>query len=166
MATLTATEQRRLGLIRPEMMQQLLQLMDAAGALGLRVYVPDDGGYRSSAKQQALYADSLAQGGGSVLAYPVGKPGTSYHEYGAAVDLHILDGKGSDENYQALADLARQQGLTAGYYFSNSDPYHFQLNESLLDAQVRWRAMRRVGIVRDVALSLIVAAVLVGVARR
>lgn len=167
MATLTTTEQHRLGLIRPELMQKLLQLMDQAGAqLGLRLAVPDQGGLRSTARQQALYADSLAQGGGSTLAYPVARPGYSFHEYGAAFDLHILDGKDTNENYQALADLARSLGLRAGYYFKNSDPYHFELDETLLDAQMRWKAMKRAGIVRDAALTLIVAAILVGVARR
>lgn len=167
MATLTATEQRRLGLIRPELMQKLLRLMDAAsGQLGLRLYVPDEGGYRSTVKQEALYADSIAQGGGTGLAYPVARPGTSFHEYGAAFDLHILDGNDTRENYRKLADLARDIGLTAGYYFSNSDPYHFQLNETLLDAQMRWKAMKRAGIVRDVALGLVVAAIVYGVTRR
>jgi LAS superfamily LD-carboxypeptidase LdcB len=162
MATLTITEQHRLGLVRPELMQRLLRLLDDAQAqLGFTLAVPDYGGTRTTAVQQQLYADSLAQGVGGALAYPVAKPGTGRHEYGAAFDLHIVDGgsnddgTGSEGDYQQLADVAQNLGLVAGFYFANSDPYHFQLNEPLADSQARWAAMKRAGIIQTVAVVLV-----------
>jgi hypothetical protein len=171
MATLTPTEQKRLGLIRPELMQDLLQLMDAAKTqLGFTTTIPVDGGSRSLANQTALYNDSIAQGGGT-LAYPVGKPGNSRHEYGAAFDLNILaggsntDGTGCDNDYEQLAQLAESlpgaPGLIAGYYFAErgegkSDPYHFQLNESLATSEATWAAMQKAGIVKGAAIASVI----------
>ncbi|MEP6494489.1 MAG: D-alanyl-D-alanine carboxypeptidase family protein [bacterium] len=164
MATLTSSDQARLGLVRPELMRALLHLLDAAAAtLGVRCQVPDYGGTRSLATQQELYEDSIAQGGG-VLAYPVGKPGRSRHNYGAAVDLHIVaggtndNGTGSDDDYLQLAEVAESLGeLTAGYFFAargqgQSDPYHFQLAEPLETSIARWNAMASAGIGTTVAL--------------
>jgi hypothetical protein len=163
-------------------MQGLLALMDAAaGAYGWKTYVPDFGGLRSDAQQQALYADSLAQGDGTQTAYAVGTPGHSRHEYGAAFDLHILtggsnaDGTGSDGDYARLAQLAESlalsPGLEAGYYFadryagSQKDPYHFQLREPLQASIDRWHAMKAAGIVKAVAIGLLFAAALIGIGR-
>jgi hypothetical protein len=172
MARITATERQRLGRVRPETFEKLLELMDAAEARGFTVAVPDFGGIRSTARQTRLYNDSLQQGGGQ-LAYPVGKPGTSRHEYGAAFDLHIVGGghgaggRGNDADYRQLAEDGRAIGLTAGYFWQgkSKDPYHFQLNESLEDSKARWQAMKSAGIVRAVALVL-VAALAVAVARQ
>jgi hypothetical protein len=148
---LTPQERARLGDVRPELLQQLLALQDSAlQQLGYVLAVPVDGGTRTNARQAQLYADSLAQGGG-VLAYPVATPGSGRHEFGAAVDLHIIaggsddDGRGSDDDYRALADVALQLGLVPGYYFDKSDPYHFQLNEPLTQSQARWAAMQNAG---------------------
>jgi len=167
---LTATEQQRLGLIRPELRSALVALMGAAAATySFTTAVPLDGGTRTAEKQTALYLDSLAQGGGTELAYPVGEPGSSRHEYGAAFDLHIIrggtgdDGAGSDRDYAQLAELAESFGLTAGYYWSHSDPFHFQLSEPLQVSIEAWAAMRRDRLVTIAAVAigagLIVAAV-------
>jgi hypothetical protein len=156
MANLTPTEQSRLGIVRPELMALLLALMDQAGArFGFTLAVPEDGGLRSTSKQAALYADSLAQGGGQ-LAYPVGKPGTSFHEFGAAFDVQIVKGghdgtgHGTDDDYRALADLGEALGLVAGYYYAargegQKDPYHFHLAEALSTSKARWEAMQTAG---------------------
>jgi len=144
MAQLSAVDRAHLGDVRPDLLQRVLQLLDSAQAqLGFTLAVPADGGVRTNARQAQLYADSLAQGGG-VLAYPVATPGSGRHEYGAAVDLHIIaggavdGGRGTDADYQQLADVAEAVGLVAGYYFSNSDPYHFQLAEPLAESQAQW----------------------------
>lgn len=156
---LTTTERRRLGRVRPALLENVSALMDAAGEqFGFTLAVPDDGGTRSTELQKALYADSLAQGGGK-LAYPVASPGHSRHEYGAGFDVHIIaggsnpDGTGSDDDYRRLADLGESlpgnPGLTAGYYFkarglaTHSDPYHFQLNEPFQTSVDEWAAMNR-----------------------
>jgi hypothetical protein len=164
---LTPQERARLGDVRPELLLQLLALQDSAlQQLGYVLAVPVDGGTRTNARQAQLYADSLAQGGG-VLAYPVAKPGSGRHEYGAAVDLHIVaggsddDGRGSDDDYRALADVALQLGLVPGYYFEKSDPFHFQLNETLAQSQARWADMQGQG---KHALLLMLLAVAIGAA--
>jgi hypothetical protein len=156
---ITATERARLGTVRPEILEALAALMDAAGAqLGLTLAVPDDGGTRSVQRQAELYADSLAQGGGVDTAYAVAQPGHSRHNYGAAFDVQIVaggsngDGTGSDGDYEQLATLgealALTPGLTAGYFFAargvgKIDPYHFQLNEPFQTSVDRWTAMQR-----------------------
>lgn len=158
MATLTVTERIRLGIVRPELLAHLLWLKDAAlEQLGFVIVVAQDGGTRSLERQAALYADSIAQGGGE-LAYPVGKPGSSRHNYGAAFDVWIVaggsaaDGTGTEDDYKALATLAESlpedPGLTAGYFFAarglatHSDPYHFQLMEPLEVSKQRWAKLR------------------------
>jgi hypothetical protein len=162
MANLTPTEQAHLGIVRPELMALLLALMDQAGArLGFTLAVPDDGGTRSTARQQQLYNDALTAAGDT--AYAVGKPGHSRHEYGAAFDVHIVagghdGGYGTDADYRALADLGEALGLHAGYYFaergegSHSDPYHFQLDEAFSTSQQRWAAMHAAGMTLTAAL--------------
>lgn len=159
MASLSVLERVRLGVVRPELEQLLLDLKDAAATqLGFTLEVPADGGTRSVARQTALYTDSLQQGGGT-LAYPVGKPGSSRHNYGAAFDVHIVaggsagDGTGTDDDYRSLGTLGESltdaPGLTAGYFFaqrgqgSMSDPYHFQLREPLATSEALWPAVVR-----------------------
>lgn len=156
---LSLTERVRLGVVRPELEQLLLDLKDgAATQLGFTLEVSADGGTRSLARQAALYADSVAQGGGT-LAYPVGRPGSSRHNYGAAFDVHIVaggsaaDGTGTDDDYRSLAtfgeSLSEAPGLTAGYFFAQrgqgamSDPYHFQLRELLATSKALWPAVVR-----------------------
>jgi hypothetical protein len=152
-------------------MQLLLELLDAAESeLGFTLAVPDDGGTRSDARQARLYADAVQAGGGSDTAYAVAKPGRSRHQYGAAFDVHIVggghddDGRGSDDDYRALAALGESLGLTAGYRFlelgvGKKDPYHFQLTESLQASIDRWEAMRRAGIGRVLAVIVVAALV-------
>lgn len=165
MARISALERQHLGRIRPELWEKILELNDRANSdLGFTLAVPDYGGTRTAAQQEALYADSVSQGGGQ-LAYPVGKVGHSRHQYGAAVDEHIVaggsadDGTGTDDDYHKLADLGESIGLEAGYYFdvryppSLRDRYHFQLKESLQDSIDRWNAMRQAGIVQAVAVA-------------
>lgn len=157
--TLSATDRSRLGVVRPELAALAARLFDAAPGLGLAIAIPEFGGTRSTARQAALYADSLAQGGG-VLAYPVATPGNSRHEYGAAFDVDIIGDGASDAGYRDLADAGVGLGLTAGYYFSGSDPYHFQLNETLAVSIARWKALQTT---RLVVVFAIVALVLLGV---
>jgi hypothetical protein len=171
MATLGLTERLRLGVVRPELMTALLELYDAANARGLVLAIAPDGGTRSIATQQQLYADSLAAGNGQ-LAYAVATPGHSRHEYGAAFDVDVIkgggnpDGTGTDDDYKTLADLAPGLGLTAGYYFADrgvglKDPYHFQLNEPFQTSVDKWNAMIKAGITRAIGVGaavLLVAA--------
>lgn len=158
MATITVTERRRLGQLRPELWPLLLALMDASESeLGKKLYVSDFGGQRTPATQAKLYADSLDANGNQQ--YAVGKPETSRHVYGAAFDVHFV-GEGTDDEYQQLADIGQQLGLVAGYYFDHRgvgkhDPYHFQLNEPLQTSIDRWNAMQRLGIVKSIGTAVL-----------
>lgn len=183
-SSLSPVEQSRLGQIRPELRADLLALRDAAFTeLGFLLEVPADGGTRTLERQQQLYDDSIAQGGGT-LAYPVGQPGKSRHNYGAAFDVHIVaggtaaDGTGTDNDYQELGALAESlagaPGLKAGYYFAErgqgmSDPYHFQLNEPLADSQAKASIVSSAGgfsTTDAIALALVAAIGVMFVKRR
>lgn len=86
-------------------------------------------GFRTYAEQQAAYADYLA--GGNLAA----KPGTSWHEFGLAVDFNriaTVNGKGDypgtiDEDYQRFAsgqpEILNQYGLT---HTVKGEPWHIQ----------------------------------------
>lgn len=59
-------------------------------------------------------------------------PGAGWHQWGEAADCYCYrNGKmvesGSDPCYKTYADLARELGLTAGYYFKSQDSGHVQL---------------------------------------
>lgn len=160
MATITATERKRLGQVRPELWPLLLALMDSSESeLGRKLYVSDFGGQRTSAIQARLYADSLDANGNQL--YAVGKPETSRHVYGAAFDVHFV-GEGTDDEYRQLADIGEELGMVAGYYFDHRgvgkhDPYHFQLNEPLQTSVDRWNAMQRLGIVKAAGAAVLIA---------
>jgi len=109
-------------------------LDQAAQGLGYTLSVPDFGGLRTEAQQTQLQTweqQSCATGQGC---YAVAPPGSSFHECGAAFDVQIVSGGSSDADYRALADLAPSVGLRAGYYFAQSDPFHFELPMSLAQA--------------------------------
>jgi hypothetical protein len=62
-------------------------------------------------------------------------PGAGWHQWGEAADCYcyrngILVENGSDPCYKAYADLAREIGLTAGFYFSKQDSGHVQLRSA------------------------------------
>jgi hypothetical protein len=165
MARLTQTELARLGATRPETLALLLALLNRAEAeLGFTLAVPPDGGTRTTQRQAELYADSAGT-------YATAPPGRSRHEYGAAFDVHIIaggngdGGTGDDDDYRELAELGERitgipPGLTAGFFFDarglgKHDPFHFQLNETLLDSQLRWKTMQRVGVAKAFTVFLI-----------
>jgi hypothetical protein len=168
-ATLTATDVVRLGTVRPQLRTALLGLMDAAESLGYQIAIAPDGGTRDNARQAALYADALAQGGGLDTAYAVAKPGHSRHEYGAAFDVQIVAGGASDRDYRQLADVAPAFGLVAGYYFDargvgKHDPYHFQLDESLATSVALWQTITPS--VGGVTVALLAVAIVVALLMR
>ncbi|WP_296598042.1 D-alanyl-D-alanine carboxypeptidase family protein [Phenylobacterium sp.] len=59
-------------------------------------------------------------------------PGAGWHQWGEAADCYCYRGgkmveSGSDPAYKTYADLARELGLTPGYYFKKQDSGHVQL---------------------------------------
>lgn len=113
---------------------------------GKRTYIAVDGGVRDSAKQAALYADSLKQGNGT-LAYPVGKPGESRHEYGSARDRLILAADNPTEaDYRKLAVISARHGLVNRFGRPEYDPTdkgHGQLDEPLEVAKAEWAKLQK-----------------------
>jgi hypothetical protein len=128
---------------------------------GLRTVVREFGGYRGPGIQAQLLQwrneadreDGIIGGGRDY--YAVAPAGMSFHEAGAAFDLKIVDPiQRTDNNYRHLADIGKALGLNAGYYFRKKDEFHFELDESLADAVVKWQDMmrKRAAVVSIVAL--------------
>jgi len=129
---LSPVELARIAVLRPELRNALPALVDRVEArTGKRVHITS--GLRSHAKQQYLW-DHRAENPN-----PVAIPGTSFHEYGAGVDVSI-DG-GTQQDYATLADVAQNDfGFCSGY---PADPGHIRLNESLSDAQSAWAQLQQ-----------------------
>lgn len=154
MASLTPTEIARgqLAQLRPETLAALTRLMaDYEAATGNKTTVPDYGGYRTAAQQQQLrdWRDE------EKATYAVGGVETSRHVWGGAFDLKVLTlvggkwtvldawqgGKVRPE-YVKLGELGEKLGLKWGGRWSgkDTDPYHFQRNETLAQAQAAYVA--------------------------
>lgn len=86
-------------------------------------------GYRSPAKQRALYIDYI----NGRSQYPVSPPGTSYHEKGLAIDV-------LSDNTNALVSLLTSVGLT---WAGPDDPIHFVMKSPLRAAQGQKRSAGR-----------------------
>lgn len=69
--------------------------------------------YRSSTRQAQLYQQWLE----GKNKYPVARPGTSYHEYGRAMDLVVARG---------AAELGALWQRIGGRYGGTADPIHYQ----------------------------------------
>lgn len=150
MAALTPTEIARgkLDQLRPEALAALTRLMaDFEAATGWRSTVPDFGGFRTSAMQQQLLDWRRQQG----ATYAVGGVESSRHVYGGAFDLRIIPPGSANSvdawvggklrpEYVRLGELGEKAGLVWGgrWKGDDTDPYHFQLNETLAQAQTRF----------------------------
>lgn len=150
MPNLTLWEATEVSLLHPDFARQLLAFWDdAEKTLGLRLFLRKFGGLRTPGIQSQLIAwrneadakDGVIGGGKDY--YRVRPAGTSHHEYGAAVDLAILDAAyRTDANYKRLADLAVLHGLRAGYYFSTpKDEFHFEWKLPLTEVKRRWQKL-------------------------
>lgn len=133
-------------LVRPDVKAAVLATMqDFENATGHKTAVPDRGGFRTADIQQAIYADSVASG------FRAGTPGSSFHEYGAAIDLVIVGMPQNAERdqqsalYRRLAEIGRSHGLRPGFFWTTGkpDPYHFEANEPLDTAKARWAQMKQ-----------------------
>lgn len=129
---LTPAELARVALLQPALRNAVPAIVqDIEQATGKAVTIPPHGGWRSSASQAALYAARASN------PYPVAAPGTSYHEFGGAVDLDIIGG--TDADYQTMRDIVQgTYGLVSGY---PGDQVHVRLNESLAQVQADWQAV-------------------------
>lgn len=127
-----------------------------AAAYGIAIGVADDGGVRTAAdtarilaERQADFTAAVARGeidaGMSLDVYrPISPFGSSYHNYGAAVDVEIQSqpsGMTEPRTFALLGAYAPLVGLIWGGTFTNADPDHFELAMSLPAAQAAYQAM-------------------------
>ena len=100
-------------------------ITDAENALGITIRITQ--GMRSFAEQQALYDQGRTKPGKIVTK---AKPGSSYHQYGLAVDLVELINGGADWNYDMgkLLPFAVKYGIQWGGNFPGTfkDFPHFE----------------------------------------
>ena len=124
---LSPIELARVARLQPALRAAVPSLVaDVEQATGKHVAVTS--GVRSTAEQQALWNARATS------PYPVAAPGTSYHEYGAAVDLAIQGG--TDSDYARQAEIAEQTyNFVSGW---PDDNVHIRLNESLDQAKADW----------------------------
>ena len=104
--------------LEPVFKARIDKLQADAAAAGIQTHLTD--GYRDNVNQAADYAKLGAQGLAAT-------PGSSYHQFGRAVDLVAND----PSKQQALIALADQpgRGITAGAHFATPDRVHFQAAE-------------------------------------
>jgi len=88
--------------------------------------------FRSSAEQARLYSQGRTTPGAIVTN---ARPGSSYHEYGLAFDVAILDGNGKPTwpnnaaLWNTIGEYGEELGLTWGGRFTNLKDYgHFELH--------------------------------------
>ena len=106
--------------IRGDMEQAINKVQERHG---IKVRIGKDGHFRSFDLQRELYNDY--QDGGPLAA----PPGRSYHNYGLAADLYIIENNQVDysyEKYQKVADIMQEHGFDWGYEMWGKDKPHFQ----------------------------------------
>lgn len=168
MSTALDTE---LAKLLPEMQIAERALRRAALDAGIEYTIADFGSLRSEADttrilgyratDYAVYVANLKRSNPRAVPLPIGtwrpiaKFGSSYHNYGAAIDLTITRRPASMSSSRALLALgafAPRAGLRWGGNFSpRVDPPHFELAVSLSEARRLWNA--RVPTSRTVAPS-------------
>lgn len=91
---------------------------------GLRVRIGKEP-FRSFNKQNELYAQGRSKPGDKVTWV---KGGFSYHNYGLAVDLYIIENGKVDyamAKYETVAQVMKKHGFQWGYDLWNKDKPHF-----------------------------------------
>lgn len=115
----------RLELLHPKVRGDFKNFIDASEA-GLNVTLRIVQGLRTIEEQNALYAQGRTKPGAIVTN---AKGGSSYHNYGLAIDLvEMKAGKANWEfNYKLLLPYAEKYGLTWGGSFKSiKDQPHFE----------------------------------------
>jgi hypothetical protein len=104
--------------LEPVFRARIDKLQADAAAAGIKTHLTD--GYRDNQSQAADYA-KLGKLGLAAA------PGSSYHQFGRAVDL-VADNPAQQQALIALADQPGR-GITAGAHFNTPDRVHFQAAE-------------------------------------
>lgn len=72
-------------------------------------------------------------------------PGQSWHQYGEAMDVRLVSPEGKvvwapgHHGYETFARIARDEGLTAGYYWKRKDANHVQLRDQTVRSIYSWK---------------------------
>lgn len=157
-------ETARLALCLPELRAAEARFRAGANAAGIFYSIPADGAFRSAIFQAGLVKiRDLAVAAGEAY-YRVAPPGHSFHEAGAAFDVHLenpeADGD-EDPRYLVLATMASEYGLRAGYFFSApNDIYHFELPVELATAQAEYASITQSRLATGGSVALVLAVAL------
>lgn len=116
--------------LQPSLVSALHALAALALTNGISFRI--ESGWRSTERQAQLYANRASN------PYPVAPPGSSLHEYGAAVDLRITGQHGYSSAAAALAFLGGMLAPRVGLRWDASDAVHFALPWTLAEARARW----------------------------
>lgn len=71
-------------------------------------------------------------------------PGQSWHQWGEAVDCFVVNEAGravwsaKHPSYLRYGELAREQGLVAGYFWQRRDAVHVQSRQTAVRAEYTW----------------------------
>lgn len=104
-------------LVQTTLIPVLTAIVAEAARAGIRVQFVS--GYRSTAKQAALYKAWLRRG---KKGYTVAPPGRSFHNYGLAVDFFTIP-RGAT-SLRTVGLIAERHGLRWGGRFNPPDPIH------------------------------------------
>lgn len=133
--------------VHPAVKEKFLQVItDAYNKLGYKLVLAE--GYRSIAYQNELYAKGRTvkydKNGKRLYIVTNARGGSSYHNFGLAVDFAILDAKNEDKldntdsKYRQVGKLGKALGFEwGGDWTSIYDAPHFQLDFGLTLAQLR-----------------------------
>lgn len=139
----TDSTKARLKTLDPDFEDLVIRLINHCHERGINVQVAQ--ALRTNAEQQALYDIGRTKPGKIVTN---AKPGTSFHNYGAAVDLFFLNDKGEAywdvKAFTKVWKVAQElkldsEGLVWGGNFQSlKDCPHFQMGNSLEEAKKRF----------------------------
>jgi hypothetical protein len=133
-----AVSERRIQLLHPELQEDVRQFLNQVYIeLGIELRVAQ--GFRSSEQQGELFALGRTKPGKTVTDAP---PGTSYHEYGLAIDVVGLSGRAINWNipYKTIAGIAEDFGLQwGGLWIQRKDMPHFQRSYGMSIPELRGR---------------------------
>jgi peptidoglycan L-alanyl-D-glutamate endopeptidase CwlK len=135
------TSEQRLGQVHPVLAAKIRQLANSLSAEGIEIRVVQ--GLRTYQEQAALYAKGRTAPGPKVTNAPAG---SSYHNYGMAVDVcpgipgvspwqpdwKATDAKGPRPTWARMITLAKKLGLTSGADFQSLKDFpHLQLTGNM-----------------------------------
>lgn len=134
----------RLNKLHPSVRSTFKMFIEAAET-ELSVTLRISQGLRTIAEQNALYAQGRTAPGKIVTNAP---GGSSYHNYGLAIDLVQLVGSGInwDFNYKLLEPIAARYGIAWGGNFKSIvDKPHFEITKGYSCKQLAGIAVDRLG---------------------